>query len=218
MTLVRFIKERTYMKRPTRTVNIRHGDVKDGKYVTWNVPTKVPVKTLEEAIMESADWSTSSMTILKCTQGDIEAAIKPVVRALGRIKGDPIVDSARTKLAALYEGTEEIQERVFKDTVSPAARKLAGLAAKDCPGSSSEAVHAALVKMIKPIADELDQVKSRFIPRIVKKLRAAYELRWYDGDDDYARAIVVDPANARPLRSVLSADPWREPPTRPSYL
>ncbi len=205
------------MKRPIRTVNIRHGGVKNGKYVTWNVPTKVPVKTLEEAIMESADWSTSSMTIVQCTQGDIEAAIKPIVRALGRIKGNPVVDSARTRLAALYTGTEEIQERVFKDKVSPAASKLAGLAAKDCPGSSSEGVHTALVKMIKPIADELEQVKSRFIPRIVKKLRETYELRWYDGDDSYASAIVVDPANARPLRSVLSADPWSEPPNR-SYF
>lgn len=206
------------MKRPTRIVNIRYGGVKNGKFVNWTVPTKIPAKTLEEAIMESADWSTSGMTVVKCTQGDIEFALKPVVRALKRIKGDPIVDKAIRDLAALYDGTEEIRERVFKDKVSPAARKLADLAAKDCPGSSSYGVHMALVKMIKPIADELEKAKHRFIPRIVRKLRATYEIRWYDGDDSYARAIKVDPANAHPLGSTQSTDPWREPSIRPSYL
>jgi hypothetical protein len=111
------------------------------------------------------------------------------------------VDSVRTKLITLCEASENIQERIFKDKVSSAAQKLARLAVQDSPNKTSNKVHAELVAMIQPLAQELERSKNRFIPRIVAKLRQMYELRWYDDDDDsYMATIKVNP-RARPLTS-----------------
>ncbi len=192
---------RPLMRRPAKIVQMPHTGVRKGKWTKWNVPVKVPVKTLEEAIMESADYSTSGMTVVKCIHNDVASALKPIARALGRIKGDRIVDSVRTKLIALCEASQNIQERIFKDKVSSVAQRLARLAAQDCPDKTSDKVHAELVATIQPLAQELERSKNRFIPRIAAKLRQTYELRWYDdGDDSYMATIKVNP-RARSLTS-----------------
>ncbi len=157
--------------------------------------------------MESADWSTSGLTTVKCIQGDIESALKPIVRALNRVKGDKIAHSVKIKLLALYECNEAVGERVFKDKVSLTARKLALLAAEDCPAKTSDKVHRELVAMIKPLVEELEQSKSRFVPHIVKALKKTYELRWYEDNVDIvtirvnprARSHLTPPANPRAI-------------------
>jgi|SRR5581483_9399558 len=139
--------------------------------------TEKRVKTLEEDIMESADWSTSTQTCISCTQGDLERSLLPIVSALKRLRRDPLVNQAREKLEKFFYADVIHEERVFKKTVSKAACELNGIAEREGPGSHSSGVHEYLKKHLEPIVLVLEAAKSPRVRRIGKLLRKRYEKR-----------------------------------------
>jgi len=139
---------------------------------------KQRVKTLEENIMESADWSTSTITCIKCTQGDLERSLDPIVTALQKMRRDVGVNTARERLVAFYEPNQILQERVFTEKVSSAASALYYMAVTAGAGNTqSDKVHEYLRKHLEPIVLELERAPSPRVRHIAKRLRKVYEKR-----------------------------------------
>jgi hypothetical protein len=135
-------------------------------------------KTLEEAIMESADWSGSTQICMKCTQGDLESVLMPILQKLTKLRRNSSVNEAREQLVKFLKDGQIVQERVFTEHISKAAIALYRLASEKVGNKHSDSVHEFLKKNLEPIAAVLEKAISPRVRRLGKKLRRAYENRY----------------------------------------
>jgi hypothetical protein len=137
-------------------------------------------QTLIEAILQSCDWSTSANTCTVCVRKDLEAALKPIVASLKRIR-HPVAIKVRKTLEGFYNPSITLKERVFTDKVSGTAIAIYDATAHLIGTSGArDAVYEGLKRRFGPVAKSLEKTTSPAAHLVAKKLYGLYTMNMRD--------------------------------------